>query len=358
MVRLSGALDIHTVSACRQQFFADIRRDPEVPFAVDASQLATIDGVGLGFIAEMRRESEQRFRRPLSLTGLSPAVNHLVTLSALELSLTDPPAHKRTNPISALGLSVAQHLQHIAHLIVFLGQLMAATASALRAPRQIRWKEFPALATTIGADAILIISLLGFLIGAILAFQTAVPLDRFGAVGLIPTIVGIAVVRELGPLIAAILVAGRTGAAFAAEIGTMRVTEELSALRIIGINPLVFLVLPRVLATVLMLPLLCVYTDVLGVLGGYTVMASEGYSFTQYIESFKSGIQTSDVIGGLVKTIAFAVLIASAGCQCGLQTGAGPGAVGRSTTRAVVSSIILIVVADLVFGFIYYAMRW
>ena len=270
-------------------------------------------------------------------------------------SLFDVP-RRHPHPLVALGRSSAIIWNDVALLLIFLGQLVGATASIIRSPRQMRWNEFPGLCRSVGADALVIISLLGFLIGAILAFQTSVPLDRFGAIELIPTIVGIAVVRELGPLIAAILVAGRTGAAFAAEIGTMRVTEELSALRVIGIDPLTFLVFPRILAMVLMLPILCVYTDILGVLGGYIVMSTRGFSLIQYLQSFKSGVEVSDVTGGLIKTLAFAVLIASAGCQSGLRTGAGPGAVGLSTTRAVVWSIVLIIFADLMFGFIYYSL--
>ncbi len=200
--------------------------------------------------------------------------------------------------------------------------------------------------------------MLGFLLGAISGVSDVlVPLDRFGAIELIPTIVGIAILRELGPLIAAILVAGRTGAAFAAEIGTMKVTEELSALETMGLDPVAFLVVPRVLATVLMLPVLAVYTDLMGVLGGYVVMATRGFSLSQYMEAMRSGVVLADASGGILKTLVFALLIACAGCERGLMTGPGPGAVGRSATRAVVSSIVLIIVADLIFGLIFYTLK-
>jgi phospholipid/cholesterol/gamma-HCH transport system permease protein len=355
-VHLPPVLDIHTVPPLRRQILYDIQPPHCTGFSLDGSQVTHLDGIGLGLIAELRAASDRLFHRPLVLTGLPSTIDHLVGLSLLE-GEPHPPHHSSLlRAIATFGQSVALFFHQLQLLIAFAGSVVAATASLLRSPGQVRWREFPSLARSVGSDALFIISLLGFLIGAILAFQTAVPLDRFGAIQLIPTIVGIAILRELGPLIAAILVAGRTGAAFAAELGTMRVTEELSALRIMGIDPVVFLVVPRVLATVLMLPILCIYTDFLGVLGGYAVMATRGFSFVQYMESVRSQLELHDALGGLAKTLAFAALIAMAGCQCGIQTGAGPGAVGRSTTRAVVSSIVLIIVADVFFGFIFYAL--
>jgi phospholipid/cholesterol/gamma-HCH transport system permease protein len=356
IISLPSVLDLHTVPPLRRKILHDIQSLKCAGFSLDGSQVTRIDGVGLGLIAELRDHSKRHCNHTLLITGLPTTLAHLVGIAILEGEVEAPHPHGIAHSITCLGTATAIFWNHLAQLIAFFGGVTGAAASLFRSPGQIRWREFPALCRSVGADAIFIISLLGFLIGAILAFQTAVPLDRFGAIELIPTIVGIAILRELGPLIAAILVAGRTGAAFAAEIGTMRVTEELNALRIMGIDPLVFLVIPRILATVLMLPLLAIYTDFMGVLGGYAVMSTRHFSFVQYMESLRSQIELHDAVGGLVKTLAFGVLIAMAGCQCGIQTGAGPGAVGRSTTRAVVSSIILVIVADVVFGFIFYAL--
>jgi phospholipid/cholesterol/gamma-HCH transport system permease protein len=351
-LRLPEALDIHSVPTLRSNLMRDVKAGGGTA-VVEASAVQHIDGVGLGLLAELNDISQRLFHRSLNIEGLRPPLAHLVHVAALNSAdRTGAPAkHSR---ISDFGAAVAGIFSEIYILITFIGDVAAAAGSVIVSPRQVRWSEFPSLMRSIGADALFIISLLGFLIGAILAFQTTVPLDRFGAIELIPTIVGIAILRELGPLIAAILVAGRTGAAFAAELGTMHVTEELAALKVMGINPMTFLVIPRILATVLMLPVLCVYTNFLGILGGYCVMISRGFSYAQYMETLKAGVHLEDAVGGVAKTLAFGALIAIAGCQCGMQTGAGPAAVGRSTTRAVVSSIVLIVIADVVFGFLFY----
>ncbi|MGN6367847.1 MAG: MlaE family lipid ABC transporter permease subunit [Phycisphaerae bacterium] len=356
VVRPEGALDGASVPVLRRRVLEEIA-GKWAGVSMDGSGMTKIDGVGLGFIAELRRVALERFGKPLVVTGLRGELARLLEAAALG----DPLGGQlqpvpQGNSVVRLGALVAGFGRDARGLLQFVGELLVAFWMVVRHPRQVRWGEFLTIAQEVGADALFILAMLGFLLGAILAFQTSVPLDRFGAIELIPTIVGIAILRELGPLIAAILVAGRTGAAFAAELGTMKVTEELSALKVMGLNPVAFLVVPRVLATVLMLPLLAVYTDLMGILGGYIVMKSRGYSFPQFMESVRSGVTLQDAAGGILKTVVFALLIACAGCERGLMTGPGPGAVGRSATRAVVSSIVLIIVADLVFGLIFYTL--
>jgi phospholipid/cholesterol/gamma-HCH transport system permease protein len=362
VVHPNGDLDIKSVPALRQQILQEISGESggNVKWrglAVDGSAVTRIDGVGLGFLAELRRLALEKYGKPLTITGLRTELEHLCEVAALG----DPSAGqlqplRHISTIEKMGAGVALLGRDARAMLQFVGELIVAFWVVVRHPRHVRWGEFLSIAQEVGADALLILAMLGFLLGAILAFQTAVPLDRFGAVELIPTIVGIAILRELGPLIAAILVAGRTGAAFAAELGTMKVTEELSALRVMGLNPVAFLVVPRVLATVLMLPVLAVYTDLMGVFGGYVVMTTRGFSFLQYVESVRSGVTLQDAAGGILKTFFFALLIACAGCERGLTTGPGPGAVGRSATRAVVSSIVLIIFADMIFGVIFYTL--
>ena len=359
VVRPEGALDLSSVPALRQRVLQGLQGagGKWEGMAIDGSAVTRIDGVGLGLIAELRRVVLERFGKPLTISGMPVEMQHLLEVAALgdvrAGQLTPVP---QGNSVVRLGAAVATFGQDARGLLQFVGELLAAFWIVLRHPRHVRWGEFLTIAQEVGADALFILAMLGFLLGAILAFQTSVPLDRFGAIELIPTIVGIAILRELGPLIAAILVAGRTGAAFAAELGTMKVTEELSALRVMGLNPVAFLVVPRVLATVLMLPVLAVYTDLMGIIGGYVVMKTRGFSFSQFMESLKSGVQLQDAAGGILKTLVFALLIACAGCERGMLTGAGPGAVGRSATRAVVSSIVLIIIADLFFGLIFYTL--
>jgi phospholipid/cholesterol/gamma-HCH transport system permease protein len=198
--------------------------------------------------------------------------------------------------------------------------------------------------------------MLGFLVGLIMAFQGAVLMAQFGAEIYIADFVGKSLARELAPLITAIIVAGRTGSAFAAEIGTMKVNEEIDALFTMGLDPVRFLVVPRVSASTLMIPLLAVMTNLFGMAGGAVVMKGLGFPLITYVNRIFSAVTTTDLLGGLLKTLVFGLLISSAGCLCGLRTGEGASAVGQSATRAVVSSITLIVIADGIFAVLFFFM--
>jgi phospholipid/cholesterol/gamma-HCH transport system permease protein len=205
-----------------------------------------------------------------------------------------------------------------------------------------------------GARALPIIGMLGFLVGLIMAFQGAVLMAQFGAEIYIADFVGKSVARELGPLITAIIVAGRTGSAFAAEIGTMKVNEEIDAFTTMGLDPVRFLVIPRVLAATWMTPLLAVLTNIFALAGGAIVMKGLGFPLITYVNRVLAAVTVMDYTGGLIKAFIFGLLISGAGCLCGLRTGAGASAVGNSATRAVVSSIIMIVIADGIFAVLFY----
>jgi phospholipid/cholesterol/gamma-HCH transport system permease protein len=179
---------------------------------------------------------------------------------------------------------------------------------------------------------------------------------KYGAKLQVADVVAISIVRELGPLITAIILAGRSGSAFAAEIGTMKVTQELDALRTFGIDPVRFLVIPRILAVVLVTPLLSVYATILGVAGGFLILGPEGFTLAQYIDEVRGALDVGDFLQGLVKAAIFALLVGAIGCLAGMRTGQGPGAVGLSTTRAVVAGIVAIVIADAVLGSFFYAL--
>jgi ABC transport permease subunit len=182
------------------------------------------------------------------------------------------------------------------------------------------------------------------------AFQTFDPMAKYGAKLQVADVVAVSVVRELGPLITAIILAGRSGSAFAAEIGTMKVTQELDALRTFGIDPVRFLVIPRLIATTIVTPMLAIWASILGVAGGYMILAPEGFTLAQYADEVRQAVTVGGFVQGLVKAAVFAILVASIGCLSGLRTGQGPGAVGLSTTRAVVAGIVAIILADSVLG--------
>ena len=203
--------------------------------------------------------------------------------------------------------------------------------------------------------ALPILSLITFIIGLILALQAAYELKRFGAMNYVASAVAISMTRELGPLITAVIVIGRSGSAFAAEIGTMRVTEEIDALETMAIHPVSFLVAPKFVDMILMLPSLTIWANLMGILGGSVFGVSQAdFTFLRYISASLDALLLRDVVTGLIKSFMFGITITAVGCQEGFNTGGGAEQVGRSTTKAVVVSIFLVILVDLVFTMLFF----
>jgi phospholipid/cholesterol/gamma-HCH transport system permease protein len=213
------------------------------------------------------------------------------------------------------------------------------------------------LATAIqdcGAKAFGIVSLISFLVGVILAFMGAVQLEQFGAAIYVADLVGIGMVRDMGAMMTAIIMAGRTGAAFAAQLGTMKVTQEIDALTTMGVSPIEFLVLPRVVALLIMMPLLCIYSDAIGILGGAAVGAGMlGITMRSFLQEAMRALTIGGAVGGVVKATVYGVIVAVAGCLRGMQCGNSSSAVGDAATAAVVTGIVYIVVACGIFAVIF-----
>jgi phospholipid/cholesterol/gamma-HCH transport system permease protein len=241
--------------------------------------------------------------------------------------------------------------------VEFIGETSAAMVYALRHPASVRWKDVWRICERVGADALPIVGLISFLLGMILAFQSAVPMKRFGAEIFVADLIGLSMLRELGPLMTAILLAGRSGAAFAAEIGTMRVNQEVDAMTTMGLNPVRFLVTPRLIAALLMTPLLVLFSDLIGLIGGAITMQTFAIPYVTFLKEVDTAVTMTDFLAGFVKSFVFAVLVAGIGCLRGLETAAGASAVGDSATRAVVSGIILLVVVDGLFAVAYYVLN-
>ncbi len=213
-------------------------------------------------------------------------------------------------------------------------------------------------AMAVGIGAIPIVSLISFFVGVIIALQGAYELQRLGAMQLVASLVSISITRELGPLITAIVVIGRSGSAFAAEIGTMRVTEELDALQTMALDPVAFLVVPKFLAMAVMLPCLAIWADLMGVLGGSLFgVAGGGFTFGGYMLATRDALLLRDITSGVVKSLVFGMVITAVGCHEGFATGSGAEEVGRSTTSAVVISILLVILIDLIFTALFYLAR-
>ena len=236
-------------------------------------------------------------------------------------------------------------------MLAFLGENVLAFGNLLRGRAQFRWADAFLVMEQCGPQALGIVALINFLVGLILAFVGAIELQRFGASIYVADLVGIATVREMGSIMTGIILCGRTGAAFAAQLGTMKVNEEISALQTFGISPLEFLVLPRMVALILMMPFLCVFADLISIAGGFVVSVSTmDISPTVYFTRTVHAIQLKSFLLGVGKGCFFGFVVAYTGCLRGMQSGSNAAAVGEATTRAVVAGITTIVASDGVFA--------
>jgi phospholipid/cholesterol/gamma-HCH transport system permease protein len=236
----------------------------------------------------------------------------------------------------------------------FFGEMVVSAVGLLRHPRSGHLKEVPSLVERTGADAIPIVVLINFGVGFVMAFQAAKQLKMFGANIYVADLVGLSITRELAPLMTAIIVAGRSGAAFAAEIGTMKVGEEIDALRTIGLRPFAWLVVPRTIALLIVMPFLVLIADLVGVLGGLFVgVTSLDLSVQGYVNETKKAVELWDVEHGLVKSVAFALAIALVACQQGFSASGGAEGVGRRTTSTVVTCLFALVTLDALFTIVF-----
>jgi phospholipid/cholesterol/gamma-HCH transport system permease protein len=252
--------------------------------------------------------------------------------------------------VAQIGESVIDGLAYLGSLATLGGRASYYTFVGPFRGKPLRLQRAISQAMDVGVRALPILSLITFFIGLILALQAAYELRKFGAIDLVATAVAISMTRELGPLITAIVVIGRSGSAFAAEIGTMKVTEEIDALETMAISPVHFLVTPKFLAMIIMLPCLTIWANTMGILGGslFGVLQAD-FTLNRYIRASVDSLFLRDITTGLIKSVMFGITITAVGCFEGLATGAGAEQVGRSTTRAVVMSIFLVVVVDLLF---------
>jgi phospholipid/cholesterol/gamma-HCH transport system permease protein len=257
--------------------------------------------------------------------------------------------------VSQIGETAINGLGYVGSLASLAGRAAYDTLIAPLQGKPLRLHRAISQAMDTGVRALPILSLITFFIGLILALQAAYELRRFGAMSAVATAVAVSMSRELGPLLTAIVVIGRSGSAFAAEIGTMKVSEEIDALETMAISPIRFLVAPKFLAMLVMLPCLTIWANAMGILGGSLFgVAQADFTFQRYLQASIDSLFLRDITTGLVKSVMFGITITAVGCFEGLSTGAGAEQVGRSTTRAVVMSIFLVVVVDLFFTALFF----
>ena len=314
----------------------------------EMSAVQRIDGGAMALLACLRTELHRRGVKA-EFVAADPRVQQIITLYGGD----NPVARlKRRRPIGTLdqlGRATIAILLEMQLVLAFFGQMVVSVTGLLRSPRSANWRELPSTMERSGADAVPIIVLINFLVGLAMAFQAAAQLKRFGANLLVADLIGISVCRELGPLMTAIVVCGRSGAAFAAELGFMQVNEEIDALRTMGFGPMRYLVLPRAIALIVVVPLLSLLADVAGVLGGLVVaISSLDLTVRGYINETVRVVTLWDVSTGIIKSVVFALAIALIACQQGLATSGGAEGVGRRTTATVVVTLFTLILVDAV----------
>lgn len=316
---------------------------------IDGSKLTKLDSAGALVLVQLAESHQAELR---NFTDSQQALLDLIAKQSV---------HKRdlvkpTSPhiFHQLGEKTVATFYAGMRFLTLIGELTTTFLSNLRSPRQFRWQEIAGTLETAGYTALPIVGLLSFLIGVVLAYQMGIQLQTYGANIFIVNFLGIAILREFGPLLTAIIVAGRTGSAFTAQLGMMKINEEIDALRTMGISPIRLLILPRIIAMLLVLPLLSVWADLFGILGGMFMSQSMlDIHFTDFLKRFQEVILLKTYAIGLIKTPVFALIIASIGCYQGLQVSSSAESVGRLTTKSVVQAIFFIIVADALFSILF-----
>lgn len=359
-VSLSGVVNVYSLGG----IWTQIRDSQDAWFRqgdnksktliVDSSKIVSLDGAGIAFLIALE-EAQVTAGGKFELQGLESRYQPLLKEFDPISSLFPVPAEKpKRSFVVSTGMAVQNLIDDVIGLVSFTGHLFADLVWSIRNPKQVRWGDFINAAVEAGIAALPIVGLVAFLIGVILSFQAAIGMQQFGAVSFVGPLAALGIVREMGPLITAILLAGRSSAAFAAEIGTMTVNSEVDALVSGGLSPIRFLVVPRVLAGILVAPILTLFADIVSIFSSMLTMLIYGIPFINYYNGMLSAVDVEDILSGLVKATLFGVVVSAMGCLRGMQTGTGAAAVGISATRAVVSSIVMIVLVDGIFAFISY----
>jgi len=357
---VSGRLTLVDLSAMTEEIGALFEGIGQRKLLIDLQALDYVDSAGALFILRVEEEAAKR-SIPFEIVNMSPRVSSVVGIIDRR-AVAPPPAEGRPRSVGLVeetGMTSVAFVEDIARSITFGGSLISEVVLSILRPSSVRWKDVLLYMKKVGVDGLPILGLISYLLGLIIAFMSSLQLKQFGANMYVASLVAIAMVRELGPIMTGILVAGRSGSAFAAEIGTMKVNEEVDALVTMGFDPVRFLAIPKVFASILVVPLLTFFSDLFGILGGMTVgVLGLDLTIHTYTELTSWALEVFDVVSGVVKSMVFAILIAGIGCQRGFQASGGAEAVGNATTSAVVAGLFLIIVADSTFAIILNYVRW
>ena len=352
MLRLEGRLVADGLSAHVERLAAPPAG--EGPAALDLSALTEIDSAGVALLVLTARRWGAA-GRPLRLVGAPEMVRRTLALFPNLDPEAPPEAEAPPGVFERAGEAGYAAWEVVLSYLVLCADTAWFTVAGLLSRKGIRWRAVAYEMSEMGAKALGVVGLIAFLVGATMALQSAVQLRQFGANIFVVDLIGISMTRELGPLMAAIVVAGRSGSSVAAEIGTMVITEEIDALKTMGLHPTRFLIVPKFLAITVTQPLVTVLADLCGIVGGFLVaILYLEIGPTTFVERLQESLYVKDLVTGLLKSVVFAQLIVTIGALCGLRTRGGADAVGRSTTIAVVAGIFAVIVADALASLIFY----
>jgi len=352
---LSGRIETENLNTFLSETEVLLMEKAPKKLMVNLSKIEYLDSAGALGLLQLEDKAKAK-SIPFQFVNVTDEAKRVMGLINLKDLTTKPllSDKRSSNVIEQAGESGLRIFNDFVSIVTFLGDLITALIYSLIHPRSIRWEDLLFYMKRAGVEGLPIVGLINFLLGLIIAFMSSLQLKQFGANIYVAQLVGVAMVTELGPIMTAIIVAGRSGSAFAAEIGTMKVNEEVDALVSMGFDPTRFLAIPKVLAAMLVVPVLTLYADFFGVVGGL-VVGVLGLDLTvyTYVQETMKVISITDIVKSLIKSVVFAVLIAGIGCQRGFQVRGGAEAVGASTTSAVVAAIFLIIVMDSAFAILF-----
>jgi len=351
----SGRIETENLNAFLSEAGAIFIEKGPRKLMVDLSEIEYLDSAGALGLIQLENEAEAR-SIPFQFVNVTDEAKRIMALIDRKAFTVKPLASEKRsdNLIERVGDGTLRILNDFVSIMTFLGDLLTALFYSVLHPRSVRWEDVFFYMKRAGVEGLPIVGLISFLLGLIIAFMSSLQLKQFGANIYVASLVGVAMVSELGPIMTAIIVAGRSGSAFAAEIGTMKVNEEVDALVAMGFDPIHFLAVPKVLAAMLVVPILTLYADFFGVAGGL-VVGVLGLDLTvyTYVQETMKVISVTAIIKSLIKSVVFAAMIAGIGCQRGFQVRGGAEAVGALTTSAVVAAIFLTIVIDSVFAVLF-----
>lgn len=351
----SGRLNIRSLAGLNSDLEAVWHDKPKL-IKIDLSGIEEMDSSAAMLLLRLEQKAKLA-GIPFAWQQVSEHNERILDLVHMEALRIEPLIHenKPEGLFYFLGTAAERRFEDFQQIMTFLGELLTSAIYVIRHPLSLRWSDVFSYMKKVGVEGFPIVMLISLLIGVIMAFMSSLQLRQFGATTYVAPLVAFAMVRELGPMMTAIIVAGRSGSAFSAEIGSMMINEEVDALTTMGFNPIQFLAFPKVLASVIVVPLLAVYSAFFGIIGGLVVgVVGLNLSAHGYIQQSMESFSLFDVVSSLIKSVVFAVLISGIACQRGFQVRGGADAVGAATTSAVVSAIFLIILANSVFAIILY----